>query len=229
MWTRTSNQVLCLVMINVFVGGSYEALAGRDASRALATMDLSGKSLSSEWDELSDLGADDWRALKDWEQNFSMKYKRVGWLEKEPGKDTENEGADKPVVKEVESVGSNQNEEKISDPPQNGDESQPDEDQPAEESEAHIKDSVEQSHNQTDNQLEGDDQDQQQDQTGQDDQDQQKDQIGQEDQNKDAQDKHQDQNKDQIGQDNQDQQQDEINQSPEAKEVGSQEENQEGV
>lgn len=215
-------------------------MAGRDASRALATMDLSGKALSSEWDELSDLGADDWGALKDWERDFSMKYKCVGWLEKEPGKDsTENEGADKPVVKEAESVGPIQKEERVSDPsednpPQNGeqDESQPD-DQPAEENEAHVLGSVEQSHDQTEHcnnqskaddqdQAGPDDQDQQQDQMGQDDQDQQhqdqqKDQNGQDDQDKDDQDKHQD---------NQDQHQDETS-CPEATEVVSQEENQE--
>ena len=65
-------------------GGDYEELAGHDGSRALATMNL--KAVSDEWDELSDLGSDDWGTLKDWERQFMMKYTCVGWLVKE-GKD----------------------------------------------------------------------------------------------------------------------------------------------
>lgn len=91
-------------------------------------MNLSAEALSDEWDDLSNLGADDWGVLKDWEGQFTLKYTRVGWLEKEPGKDfTKDDSTDQPaVVKEVESIGPNQKGDTIDDPlkdshPQNGD------------------------------------------------------------------------------------------------------------
>ena len=159
--------------MNIFLDGSYESLAGRDASRALATMNLSAEALSDEWDDLSNLGADDWGVLKDWEGQFTLKYTCVGWLEKEPGKNsTEDDGIDQPAVKEVESIGPNQKEDTIGDlledsHPQNGDrvdETQADENQQTEEtkvedqSEAGQDESQDHSNNQTEADQGGDDQ-----------------------------------------------------------------------
>ena len=83
-------------------GGDYEELAGHDGSRALATMNL--KAVSDEWDELSDLGSDDWGTLKDWERQFMMKYTCVGWLVKE-GEDCIKDDSAK---QETEPAGSDQ-------------------------------------------------------------------------------------------------------------------------
>ena len=156
----------------VFItGGSYQALAGHDASRALATMDIT---VSDEWDDLANLGGDDWSALKDWEQQFMMKYRCFGWLEKEPGKEPAED--EQSFVKEVESVGPNKTEDTVDelledDQPQTGDKadkSQPDEIQPIEET-AQVE---EQSHDQIKN-SQNEDQEPGNDQTEADDQDQQ--------------------------------------------------------
>ena len=156
----------------VFItGGSYQALAGHDASRALATMDIT---VSDEWDDLANLGGDDWSALKDWEQQFMMKYRCFGWLEKEPGKEPAED--EQSFVKEVESVGPNKTEDTVDelledDQPQTGDKadkSQPDEIQPIEET-AQVE---EQSHDQIKS-SQNEDQEPGNDQTEADDQDQQ--------------------------------------------------------
>ena len=213
-------------MINTFIVfiGSYQALAGHDASRALATMDLTPKSVSDEWDDLADLGGDDWGSLKDWEQQFMMKYKCFGWLEKEPEKGpTEDDGVEQSVVKEVESVGPNQKEDNVDDlveddQPQTGDkadESQPDETQLTEET-AQVKDGEEQSHDQTEgsqnedqepgnDQIEADDQDEKLQ-----DQDQQHHDDDQQHQDQDQQ--HQDQDQQHHDEDQQHQDQDQQHQ-----------------
>ena len=195
-------------MFVVFSGGSYEALAGRDASRALATMDLSRKAVSDEWDELSDLGSEEWGTLKDWEQNFSMKYKCVGWLEKEPGRNSTEDKAVEQPVKEVESVGPDQKADTVTEDgaQQNGgqgDKSQPDEIQPTEETE-HVEEDVSNDqtthgNNQTENDQEQADQD---DKMGQDDQKQHQDGVDQDD------------IQDQISHDDQSQHQNRTSQSP---------------
>eukprot|EP00123_Amoebidium_parasiticum_P009397 comp19445_c0_seq1/m.22593 comp19445_c0_seq1/g.22593 ORF comp19445_c0_seq1/g.22593 comp19445_c0_seq1/m.22593 type:complete len:212 (-) comp19445_c0_seq1:65-700(-) len=63
-------------------GGPYELFAGRDASRALAKGDLSGSSLSMQWDELDDLTGDERATLRDWVESFEAKYDVVGQLVK---------------------------------------------------------------------------------------------------------------------------------------------------
>ena len=177
----------------VFItGGSYQALAGHDASRALATMDIT---VSDEWDDLANLGGDDWSALKDWEQQFMMKYRCFGWLEKEPGKDPAED--EQSFVKEVESVGPNKTEDTVDDlleddQPQTGDKadkSQPDETQPIEET-AQVEESEEQSHDQIKG-SQNEDQEPGNDQTEADDQDQQLQDQDQQHQDQDQQ--HQDQ------------------------------------
>lgn len=61
-------------------GGSYHLFAGRDASRALATMNLSEDALMTEWDDLADLAKDEKQILREWEEKFVMKYKCIGAL-----------------------------------------------------------------------------------------------------------------------------------------------------
>ncbi|KNC78495.1 hypothetical protein SARC_09080 [Sphaeroforma arctica JP610] len=63
--------------------GPYGLFAGRDASRALATGDLSGDSLSTEHDDLATLTEDEKEAMREWEQTYSIKYRRVGALVRE--------------------------------------------------------------------------------------------------------------------------------------------------
>ena len=114
--------------------------------------------MSDEWDDLADLGSDEWGALKDWEQQFMMKYKLVGWLEREPGNDSSKDDVvvDQPVVKEVESIGPDQKGDTIDDlledshiqDADQADESQPDENQPVQET-AQVEDGQEQSYDQT--------------------------------------------------------------------------------
>ena len=61
-------------------GGSYHLFAGRDASRALATMNLSEEALTNEWDDLADLAKDEKQILREWEEKFVLKYKCIGAL-----------------------------------------------------------------------------------------------------------------------------------------------------
>ena len=48
--------------------------------------------MSDEWDNLASLGEEEWTTLKDWEQQFMIKYKCVGWLVKEPGEHSTEDG-----------------------------------------------------------------------------------------------------------------------------------------
>lgn len=62
-------------------GGSYAILAGRDASRALATHAIPKSVRSLEgWDELNDLSVSEREALNEWVSFFDSKYPRVGTL-----------------------------------------------------------------------------------------------------------------------------------------------------
>ncbi|WKX98874.1 hypothetical protein Q1695_014056 [Nippostrongylus brasiliensis] len=61
--------------------GPYGALAGRDATRALSTMNV--KNLRDEWDDLEGLTADEKETAKEWEASFKYKYPTVGRLIKE--------------------------------------------------------------------------------------------------------------------------------------------------
>ncbi|KAK6058229.1 cytochrome b5-like Heme/Steroid binding domain protein [Cooperia oncophora] len=57
-------------------GGPYGALAGRDATRALSTMDV--KDVRDEWDDHEDLTADQKDTANEWETSFKFKYPTVG-------------------------------------------------------------------------------------------------------------------------------------------------------
>ena len=63
-------------------GGSYHALAGRDASRPLATniIPKSKPGQLQEWDNLSDLTVEERKTLNEWVGFFDQKYPRVGTL-----------------------------------------------------------------------------------------------------------------------------------------------------
>lgn len=61
-------------------GGPYEDLAGRDASRALATFSLNKDLFKDEVDDLSDLDSFQKESLDSWEQQFTEKYDVVGQL-----------------------------------------------------------------------------------------------------------------------------------------------------
>lgn len=62
--------------------GSYAALAGRDASRSLAThriLKLKAGRVQT-WDDLSDLKEEERKTLNEWTAFFDQKYPRVGTL-----------------------------------------------------------------------------------------------------------------------------------------------------
>ena len=63
-------------------GGGYAALAGRDASRSLATHRVPklAKGGVQAWDDLHDLSESERNALNDWVAFFDHKYPRVGTL-----------------------------------------------------------------------------------------------------------------------------------------------------
>ncbi|XP_028393201.1 membrane-associated progesterone receptor component 1-like [Dendronephthya gigantea] len=59
-------------------GGCYKMLAGRDASRAFATLTFDVNSLRSQYDDLSDLNEIQKSNLYEWEKIYTEKYKIVG-------------------------------------------------------------------------------------------------------------------------------------------------------
>ena len=60
------------------VGGSYKMLAGRDASRAFATLSFDANSLRSDYDDLSDINDIQRSNLYEWEKIYTQKYNIVG-------------------------------------------------------------------------------------------------------------------------------------------------------
>lgn len=56
---------------NNYVGAPYEILAGRDASRALACFSTDQSIINDDYDDLSDLTADQMNSLREWELQFS--------------------------------------------------------------------------------------------------------------------------------------------------------------
>lgn len=63
-------------------GGSYGALAGRDASRSLAThriIKIKEEAVQA-WDDLNDLSEEERKSLNEWVAFFDQKYPRVGTL-----------------------------------------------------------------------------------------------------------------------------------------------------
>lgn len=65
-------------------GGPYSGFAGRDASRGLATFNVSA--INDEYDDLSDLKPSEIEQVREWELQFSEKYDFVGKLIK-PGEE----------------------------------------------------------------------------------------------------------------------------------------------
>ena len=63
-------------------GGPYSNFAGRDATRGLACgsfdEDMLTKDLDGPLDTLSDLGPEQFEALRNWEETFLGKYEVVG-------------------------------------------------------------------------------------------------------------------------------------------------------
>lgn len=49
-------------------------------------MNLSQEALKTEWDDLADLAKDEKQILREWEEKFVMKYKRIGALLRERDK-----------------------------------------------------------------------------------------------------------------------------------------------
>ena len=62
--------------------GSYRMLAGRDASRAFATLSFDADSLRSNYDDLSDINEIQKSNLCEWETIFKQKYNVIGKLVK---------------------------------------------------------------------------------------------------------------------------------------------------
>ena len=67
-----------------FPGGPYSSFAGHDASRGLATFQVGGDAVKTEYDDLSDLNSMQMDSLQEWEMQFVEKYDVVGRLLK-PG------------------------------------------------------------------------------------------------------------------------------------------------
>jgi membrane-associated progesterone receptor component len=67
-------------------GGPYQAFAGRDASRMLATFILKPSDGPPVYDDLSDLKSSDMDQVREWYHQFKEKYDVVGKLLK-PGED----------------------------------------------------------------------------------------------------------------------------------------------
>lgn len=63
-------------------GGSYKMLAGRDASRAFATLCFDANSLRSDYDDLSDLNDIQKSNLDEWQKIYTEKYNIAGELVK---------------------------------------------------------------------------------------------------------------------------------------------------
>eukprot|EP00039_Didymoeca_costata_P029571 m.25252 g.25252 ORF g.25252 m.25252 type:complete len:168 (-) comp7690_c0_seq1:3385-3888(-) len=55
-------------------GGPYAIFAGRDASRGLATYDLTDSAVKDTMDDLSDLTPDEIEVLDGWQESFTLKY-----------------------------------------------------------------------------------------------------------------------------------------------------------
>ncbi|XP_058064022.1 membrane-associated progesterone receptor component 1-like [Anopheles bellator] len=69
-------------------GARYSAFGGRDASRGLATFQVTGSN-EDEYDDLSDLNASEMEAVREWDVQFREKYIVVGRLLK-PGEQPTN-------------------------------------------------------------------------------------------------------------------------------------------
>uniref|UniRef100_A0A182R175 Cytochrome b5 heme-binding domain-containing protein n=1 Tax=Anopheles farauti TaxID=69004 RepID=A0A182R175_9DIPT len=96
--TQPDGRVLTAINGNVFdvtkgkafygPGGNYAVFGGRDASRGLATFQITS-SISDEYDDLSDLNSHEMESMREWEMQFKEKYYVVGRLLK-PGEKPTN-------------------------------------------------------------------------------------------------------------------------------------------
>ncbi|XP_050071912.1 membrane-associated progesterone receptor component 1-like [Anopheles maculipalpis] len=87
--TQPDGRVLTAVNGNVYdvtkgkafygPGGTYAVFGGRDASRGLATFQITS-SFSDEYDDLSDLKSHEMESMREWEMQFKEKYYLVGRL-----------------------------------------------------------------------------------------------------------------------------------------------------
>uniref|UniRef100_A0A182K576 Cytochrome b5 heme-binding domain-containing protein n=1 Tax=Anopheles christyi TaxID=43041 RepID=A0A182K576_9DIPT len=68
--------------------GTYAVFGGRDASRGLATFQITSSG-SDEYDDLSDLNSHEMESMREWEMQFKEKYYLVGRLLK-PGEKPTN-------------------------------------------------------------------------------------------------------------------------------------------
>lgn len=96
--TQPDGRVLTAVNGNVYdvtkgkafygPGGTYAVFGGRDASRGLATFQITSSG-SDEYDDLSDLNSHEMESMREWEMQFKEKYYLVGRLLK-PGEKPTN-------------------------------------------------------------------------------------------------------------------------------------------
>ncbi|KAG7305306.1 hypothetical protein JYU34_009364 [Plutella xylostella] len=77
-------------------GGPYSAFAGKDATRGLATGQVAAS--DKEFDDVSDLTADELASAKEWEEQFREKYDIVGNLLK-PGETAKSYSDDESETK----------------------------------------------------------------------------------------------------------------------------------
>ena len=82
-------------------GGYYKMLAGRDASRAFATLSFDVNSLRSHYDDLSDLNDIQRSNLDEWEKIYTEKYDIVGKLVKAHKTKTLQDIAMNSIIKKI--------------------------------------------------------------------------------------------------------------------------------
>lgn len=88
-------------------GGSYKMLAGRDASRAFATLSFKADSLCTYYDDLSDIDDIQKNNLDEWESIFMQKYSIVGRIVRDHSPKRLQELSMKAISKQVELCRSN--------------------------------------------------------------------------------------------------------------------------
>lgn len=87
--------------------GSYKMLAGRDASRAFATLSFEADSLCTYYDDLSDIDDIQKNNLDEWESIFTQKYSIVGRLVRDHSPKSLQELSMKAISKQIELCHSN--------------------------------------------------------------------------------------------------------------------------
>lgn len=83
-------------------GGSYKMLAGRDASRAFATLSFDAHSMHSDYDDLSDINDIQRSNLVEWEKIYAQKYNIVGKVVKAHNPNTLQDIAINTIIKGIE-------------------------------------------------------------------------------------------------------------------------------